>query len=124
MAKAPYNKEGTPHLHSSDNTPASEAAEIAKHARAMRGVNTHKRSANEVFNPGLDGGEPRHPAVPLVPADTIPGPGASAGVARLQTKLRDYDRLSPFDDSIADETRSALRTSVRRATGRDTTTGK
>ncbi len=123
MTKPAYNKDGVPHLYSSDSTPAAEAAEVARLARAMRGVNTSNKSKNEVFNPG-DEVDPRHPAVPLVPADTIPGPGVTAGVTRLQTKLRDYDRMSPFDDSIADETRAALRTSVRRATGRDPVTGK
>ena len=103
------NSRGVEHLHIRGEKP-----EIARQLKQHIGE-------SGVFNPLID---PRHPAVPLVPADTIAAPGEAAGIARLKTQLKGYDRLSPYDESVADETRRTLRTRVRRATGRDEMSGR
>ena len=97
--RSPYNSEGTEHLYASDSTPVEEAKEIARLARSMRGVNTHRKSANEVFNPGDDqtpsqlGAPRRDPSV-----DT---PGVSRRQVEYESAREQYGVASPQAQSAS-----------------------
>lgn len=108
--RSPYNSEGTEHLYSSDSTPVKEAAEVARLARAMKGVNTHRKSANDVFNPGDEqqpdqtaGQKARGQQVASAYADSVAMEGRAGTAQALQSARAALKRQNQVAPIVADQ---------------------